>query len=358
LDDRESDGALSIVDRALEAVSPLLKIVPIDETGTEGFSLASPSIRRHLNSLEGVRQMARRFGRHPDDSATRERRDPRLLNEVILQENHWKDQAEGNPSEERPNTLEIEARIAVCISHFESLKRCLEVSEFYIPGHISWFNDYYDPARRDPEDGELCDLADSHVSELIPFLRWEEGFYGWHNAPSVAFRAIQKVETVSDLKLSNWLRDAPTTLRGFTWSEPLLSQLPSRFSHEDGDHYREHFKYYVSDYYGKTRYQPTVQPTLISCLDWELNMWVRRVNHYTTDGVSVRWVGTAKELEIVCCIAAEILELVRDGADLSRIDAYPVAVVISMTQKSEDALARLRCIQFRFRDLPAEVLLS
>jgi len=340
-DDRNAEESLSIVDRALEAVSPLLKVVPIDETGKEGFSLAHQSVRRRLNSLSGVQQMAHRFKSRSDDAPPSEPREPRRTDDIPPRVRHSENRFDDRPFEERPNTPEMEERVAACISRFESIKNCSEVSELY-----SGQND------QGPEDQMSQYIFKGTISEAVAKLQADRDLV---LKPSMAFKALAQVGTNFDWR--DRLRNAPSVLKNFTWREPSV------FGAKDEDLLRERH-YYPPHRYGQRHYHRYFYDrhdssgksyTLISGLDRALNNWVRSTTRFSNDRVEVSGVSTPTELEGVCNTVAEILNLVRDGADLHRIDAYPVMVQINMRKKNENSLAEISSIEFVFRDLPVRV---
>lgn len=62
-------------------------------------------------------------------------------------------------------------------------------------------------------------------------------------------------------------------------------------------------------------------------------------------------------LDDICKTVAEMLDLVRDGADLGALDACPVAVKISGVRRKEHSRARVYSVVFLFKHLPATVVL-
>ncbi len=334
----------AVLERALEAVSPMLKMAPIDESGREGFELANQSIRRHLNSLPGIQQMAHRFKRRSDDAPPSEPREPKRVDDIPQWERPREDRIDDRPFEERRNTSEMEERVAACISRLESIKRCSEVSEFDLDLYGSGSNDWVEH------------FFDGTIAEVVAILQRGRSLA---LTPSKAFKALGQVGVTSDFKWSDHLRDAPSILRNFTWSEPSVTQ---RSMHPS---YRYHLHPSYRYHFGKDWYQRSWDLdrgtsaggnafALISYIDFQLNSWVRRVCRAENDGVTVYKIANSRELEFVCGAVADILDLVRDGADLSGLDAFPGAVHLK-SRENQFSLARIFSIEFVFRDLPVRV---
>jgi hypothetical protein len=227
----------------------------------------------------------------------------------------------------------MEERVAACISRLESIKNCSEVSELDSgqndPGYEDWMSQSF--------NGTISEAVAKLQDNVYLLLK-----------PSVAFKALAQVGTRTNFDWRERLRNAPSVLKNFTWREPSV------FEPEDEDRFRE--RHFSARYYTRDRYDSNLEShTLISGLDRALNTWVRNTTRFSDYGVGVSGVTTSKELEAVCNTVAEILDLVRDGADLHRIDAYPVAVGVVVCRENENSLAKISSIKFIFRDLPAVV---
>jgi hypothetical protein len=257
------------------------------------------------------------------------------------------DRIDDRPFEERRNTSEMEERVAACISRLESIKNCSEVSELY-----SGQND------QGPEDQMSQYIFKGTISEAVAKLQADRDLV---LKPSMAFKALAQVGTNFDWP--DRLRNVPSVLKDFTWREPSVFEFDEHFL----DHYYRPHRYD----YRTHRYDPHLNPyvygrhksngksyTLISGLDLALNAWVRNTTGFYTDRVKVSRIATPTELEGVCGMVAEILDLVRDGADLRRIDAYPMMVHLHTKRENENSLAKIYSIWFVFRDLPVEVIID
>jgi hypothetical protein len=324
------EECLTTVEHALTAVGPLLKSAPIDESGKEGFAIASPSVRRHLNKLGGVLQMERRFARRPQlpPSANPER--PPLF------EGRWRERAR----EDRPNTPEIEERVAACVKGMENLEHCFAVSE------LSSLQNNEDP--EDRFGGQFKGTIDEAVAELQNNRDLRLG-------PSAAFKALPMMELDTNFDWSSLLRRTPNMLRSATWREPSLI----RDLYHDLDRYSHVERTLHWNWRGRLRPPRNDASTkpLVSVLDLHLNGWIRAQTEIMAEGVSVSGVATAGELHEICKTVAEILDLVRDGADLRALDACPVAIGISVRRGKEHSRARVYSVVFLFKDLPATVVL-
>jgi hypothetical protein len=329
------EECLRTVERALAEVAPLLKSAPIDESGKEGFAVANPSVRRHINKLEGVQQMERRFARRPQVPPSANPEESPSL------EGRWRERA----PEDRPNTPEIEERVAACVKGMENLELCFAASE------LSSLQNH-----EDPEDwfGKLFKgTIDEAVAELQN--RRDRPFYReLLLRPSAAFKALPMMERVTDFDWSSLLRLTPNMLRNATWSEPSrywgLENYLYRYSEFDR-HRRGRLPRHL-------RNDASNKP-MVAVLDLHLNGWIRAKTQIMAGGFSVNGVATAGELHEICKTVAEILDLVRDGADLRALDACPVAVKISVLgrEEHEHSPARVHSVVFLFKDLPVSVVL-
>jgi hypothetical protein len=246
------------------------------------------------------------------------------------------DRIDDRPFEERRNTSEMEERVAACISRLESIKRCSEVSEFDLDLYGSRSNDWVEH------------FFDGTIAEAVAILQRGRSLA---LTPSKAFKAVGQVGVTSDFKWSDHLRDAPSILRNFTWSEPSVRQRtmhPSYRYRFEKDWYQRSWDLDEGTSAGVNTF------TLISYIDFQLNSWVRRVCRAENDGVTVYKIANSRELEFVCGAVADILVLVRDGADLSGLDAFPGAVHLK-SRENQFSLARIFSIEFVFRDIPVHV---
>jgi hypothetical protein len=327
------EECLMTVERALAAVAPLLKSAPIDYTGKEGFAIATPSIRRHLNSLAGVQQMEHRFARRPqapggatsDDS---ERREP-----FLSSERHWRERA----GEDMNNTPEIEERVAACVKRMDGLERCLEASELRSAQN-----------NKDPE-GWWPPLFEGTVDEAVAELQANRDLL---LSPSLAFRALTMVGPHEGFDWSWLLNHATHELRSANWIEPSLLE---NFQGSRYDGYR-YYNWQIDDWHERRDRNGRGAKPLVGALDRHLNDWVRgRTAVFGAGKVRVSGVTTPDELQAVCMIVAEIFELGRVGAELRTLDACPVAVRIMVTRKDENSRARVRKVHFIFRNFPAIV---
>jgi hypothetical protein len=140
-----------------------------------------------------------------------------------------------------------------------------------------------------------------------------------------------------------YLRLFDRKLKPKIWQEPPLNQWLKAVE------FRNHNDNMYPD--------KAVYTTPISILDCLIYGAIRDTSEYSTEVGYISRCATPRELEAVRSTVAEILDVVRTGADLSILDNYPMAVGIWTIKKGGDSLATLHSIELAFKDLPVRVAL-
>jgi hypothetical protein len=212
---------------------------------------------------------------------------------------------------------------------FRSIKKCLQASELYLAQALHAVADWMELFPR-------YEFAKSITTdETVARLR--AGHLGLFTRPSVAFEALRRMDVLKYLRLFD------RKLKPKIWQEPPLNQWLKAVE------FRNHNDNMYPD--------KAVYTTPISILDCLIYGAIRDTSEYSTEVGYISRCATPRELEAVRSTVAEILDVVRTGADLSILDNYPMAVGIWTIKKGGDSLATLHSIELAFKDLPVRVAL-